>query len=285
MIEVTAHHRQYLRDATRYACGDLKLARRFVWHDKHILSHVLGQPSWHLPAGRYVVKPALNDGLGWGAHELDLAARDHVIQPYGEGPYRNVDAVCVGGRCYHWIYSGQRQWTRFRWFRYLGTDPQVLTARQREMVARLLETLPEGWPVNLEMVGDYAMEAHARLSLQFADIPLYAGDPDPITLCTDATPLQVRPLAGAIFFSIPAHCTVKLTADACRPLVEEMAHRDGLRPLSYQWTAESDGRPVDGAWRVLVMNCALQPPEDPEAAAEALHRHLERRLAELAGLA
>lgn len=148
---------------------DAKLADSVPWHDKRVLYTLLDQPYLEIPAGRYWIKPAVSEeGLGYQAGPLRAPER-MVLVPEAQGPYLNVDAK--DGELHVW--SGKRDGVRFLWFRYLGQGHRHLTPAQLGIVTKVQRYAPGAW-VNVELIGDTVIEAHARRSHELVPmIPLW----------------------------------------------------------------------------------------------------------------
>jgi hypothetical protein len=236
---------------------DGPLVRRYPWYDKRILCQLLGQPYLSLPRGRWVLKPAVSlEGLGYRTTFSDFPA-DVVVQPYQDGEYLCVDAM---GSCV-WMYSAARDGLHFRWFEYRGDDARTLSLEQVRKLRRIQETTEE--PVSLEFLGDYCIEAHARLSMQLVDLAAAAGAEDPLEVCGGERQGVDELGEGWGYFSTVHWASRRPSVAACDAACAA-AHdhaTDDLQILCTHPWGKLGEREVDGRYRVFGVNFAVRLPE------------------------
>ncbi len=251
------HEREILRDSPPYTTDDEALARRIPWHDKAILCEMLEQDCIKIQPGNWWIKPSVSEyGLGLGSFRCS-SETGLIIQPEAMGKYVNVDAVRLGGVDRLWIYGAKRRGIFFDWFRYDGHSQHRLTPAQRSKVRRLLSTVNEGFGINVEFIGDYAIEAHGRISIELAELPLWAGDSDPIEVVCGASRMVVEPYAGCSLYSFPVWGGLPPSVNT------GFAHLVSVRDLT-----GSDEPTVHGLRRVAIVNVAIPRGESDDMAGQ-----------------
>lgn len=192
-VEVWASEKPLLRDAKFYLGKDHLLAPRFPQiHHKHLLFDILDQPHIVLPRNEWVMKPTIStEGVGTGVSFFTNNVK-YVLQPKANGKYINIDAVRQRNITQAWVWTAKQNRAKFSSFTYLGADTNILSTIQEQKVLRLLDIIPEGHPLNVEFIGDMAIEAHARLSIELCLMPPSVGDPDPIVEVCGASPKNFK---------------------------------------------------------------------------------------------
>jgi hypothetical protein len=266
-LKVEQHQLQYLQGVTHYNADDEFLAAKYPKvYDKLRLCQALGQDATALPAGEYIHKPRWSySGLDFGVCELSLGI-DTVVQPRQEAAYANVDAIKVGSTLHYWVWTAvSKSRPFFDYFKYNGYCTGLLSEVQRQKLLTILDLVDElGIGVNVEFLGDYAIESHVRLSLGLSDLPRHAGDPCPVELVTGVQqPLVVSNLlADYNYYSVP------IWVDESEKYQDPWLILDALNEfpvslLSFQWlwgiqANDPWAEPiVAGKKRVCVLNLML----------------------------
>lgn len=251
MINCDAHVKKVLRDVPEYEARDEILVREHWFYDKSALYMHLGQEFFPL-TDRWIVKPNISrEGLGVGAEEV----YDKVAQPKIDGVYTNVDRVGE----HIWVYKAIRSGVFFDYFWYAGYGKGELTPTQCCKLSQLPSEVQ-----NVEFLGDEVIEAHARISLELADLPPKRGDVDPIE-ALGAKKKAVKQVEEAVF------CIPIWGEEGCqRPKewIDTLLAVDEI--FDVKWCLDSDEQAVQGKQRVCLVSAATYCPSDVKRYAEGV---------------